>query len=123
MPLSEYEQRVLEELERDLGSDPKLASSLARPHRSGGRILAAVLGVSAGLAIVLAGVMSQVPLLGLGGFVLMASSALWGFQPGGKRRGSSPQRATSGRGRPAPRRGFIARLEERFERRREQGDL
>ncbi len=38
MPLSEYEQRVLEHLERDLGSDPKLKSAMTRAPRSASHI-------------------------------------------------------------------------------------
>ena len=121
MPLSEYEQRVLEELERDLGTDPKLTSAMTRAHRSGGRVLGAALGVLAGLGIVLAGVMYQIPLLGVAGFAVMAFSALWTLSGGAKASGPGAKK-----GAPAARKkrqGFMSRLEDRFERRREQGDL
>ena len=119
MPLSEYEQRVLNELERDLGTDPKLKSAMKRAHRSGGRLLAAGLGILVGLGIVLAGVMSQVPLLGILGFAVMTASALWALSSGSSGTKSSTGKKKS----PPPRKGLMSRLEERFERRREQGDL
>ncbi len=122
MPLSEYEQRVLDELERDLGTDPKLKNALAHPRHSAARLLAAGLGVLAGLGVILAGVMYQVLLVGIVGFALMTTSALWAIAGGH----SAP--APSAAGKAAARRkqghqGFMTRLEERFERRREQGDL
>jgi hypothetical protein len=122
MPLSEYEQRVLDELERDLGTDPKLKSALAHPHRSATRLLIAAIGVVAGLGVVLSGVMQQNLIVGILGFALMTTSALWAIAgshapravPAGDKKGA----------RTKPRRqGFMNRLEERFEKRREQGDL
>ncbi|MBN2176191.1 MAG: DUF3040 domain-containing protein [Demequinaceae bacterium] len=117
MPLSEYEQRVLNELERDLGTDPKLKSAMKRGHRSGGRLLAAGLGILIGLCIVLAGVMSQVPLLGILGFAVMTACALWALSGGSSGATSAKKKESQ------PKKGFMSRIEERFERRREQGDL
>ena len=51
MPLSEYEQRVLDQLERDLGTDPKLGRTMSRQPRSRGRLVLGVFGVIAGLAV------------------------------------------------------------------------
>ncbi len=121
MPLSEYEQRVLDDLERDLGSDPKLKSAMTRPPRSATHLLAAGAGVVVGLGVVLAGVMTQLWLLGIGGFALMITIVLWamiGPSPS-PQRATKPKQAKSKR----DRQGFMTRLEERFERRREQGDL
>ena len=121
MPLSEYEQRVLNELERDLGTDPKLKSAMKHTHRSGGRLLAAGLGILVGLGVILAGVIFQIPILGIAGFAPMAGSALWALSSGPK---ASQQVEASGKKKgPQPRKGLMNRLEERFERRREQGDL
>ena len=68
MPLSDHEQRVLEQLERQLNADdPRLATRLAdsgRPAVSVRRVvLGAVLAV-VGLAVVLAGVSTQLVLVG-----------------------------------------------------------
>jgi len=121
MPLSEYEQRVLNELERDLGTDPKLKSAMTHAHRSGGRLLAAGLGIFLGLGVIVTGVIFQVPLLGIAGFAVMAMSALWGLSSGTP--SGQPTKASGKKKGPQRRKGFMSRLEERFERRREQGDL
>jgi hypothetical protein len=122
MPLSEYEQRVLDELERDLGTDPKLKSALAHPHRSAARLLAAGFGVVAGLGVVLSGVMYQNLAVGISGFALMTSSALWAIAGGHAKQ--SPKSGEVKRAQNKQRhQGFMNRLEERFEKRREQGDL
>ena len=126
MPLSEYEQRVLDDLERDLGADPKLKSAMTRSRRTVGRLVTATLGVVVGLGVVLAGVMTKVWLIGIGGFALMITIVLWALLgPSGSSRGSRGAKgAIKGPAGPAKgRQGFMNRLEERFERRREQGDV
>jgi hypothetical protein len=131
MPLSEYEQRVLEELERDLGADPKLGRTMARQPRSRGRLVMGVFGVIAGLAVLVVGAASQVILVGVAGFAIMAAATLWAMlAPKG---GPAVKAATPTKGGPASAkaksqpakddRSFMTKLEERFERRREQGDL
>lgn len=122
MPLSEYEQRVLEQLERDLGADPKLGHAMARASRPRGRWTWAILGVLVGLGVVLAGVMIQLPIVGILGFALMLASALWGMLAPAKKSGpASP--AAKGKGSKKQGEGFMRRVEDRFDRRREQGDL
>ncbi len=125
MPLSEYEQRVLDDLERDLGADPKLKSAMTRTPRSAGHILATGAGIFVGLCVVLAGVMTQVWILGIGGFALMIAVALWALlAPGASSSSAAKKGKASAKGtKKKPRQGFMNRLEERFERRREQGDL
>jgi hypothetical protein len=123
MPLSEYEQRVLNELERDLGTDPKLKNAMRRGHRSGVRLVLAGIGILLGLGIVLTGVMTQVWLTGILGFALMVVCALWALSDdsaGGAKPVESPQGKKKG---PQRKKGLMSRLEERFERRRERGDL
>lgn len=121
MPLSEYEQRVLDDLERDLGSDPKLKSAMTRAPRSASHMIAAGAGVVVGLGVVLAGVMTQVWLLGIGGFALMIVIVLWALL--GPTSTPSRDAKPGATAKKKPRQGFMTRLEERFERRREQGDL
>lgn len=120
MPLSEYEQRVLDDLERDLGADPKLKNAMARSHHTVGHFVAAAAGVVIGLGVVLTGVMTKIWLVGIGGFALMITIVLWallGPGPGARRTARAAKSTKKGR------QGFMTRLEERFERRREQGDV
>jgi hypothetical protein len=78
MPLSEHEQRLLDEIEQALyAEDPKFASSVrsARPRNRARMMLAlAVVGVIAGLALVLFGLTANLTLLGVLGFVLIVGS-------------------------------------------------
>lgn len=133
MPLSEYEQRVLEQLERDLGADPKLGRTLAKQPRSRGRLVLGVFGVIAGLTVLVIGTATQVILVGVAGFAIMAAATLWAMLAP---RGTTPKAQGKG-GATGPKgmspkgksqsardeRPFMTKLEERFERRREQGDL
>ena len=130
MPLSEYEQRVLEELERDLGADPKLGHAMSRGPRARHRLTFAALGVVVGLGIVLGGAIAQMPVLGIAGFALMILAALWGLlspRPGPTKStgnsGPSPQSPKTQGAKPKQDEGFMRRVEERFDRRREQGDV
>src|SRR5690554_6620885 len=77
MPLSEYEQRVLDQLEQDLGHDASLHRVMTRGPRTPARVIGAAAGVLVGLGIVLVGVMAHIPLLGVAGFAVMAGVALW----------------------------------------------
>ena len=85
MPLSDHEQRVLEQLERQLNADdPRLATRLAdsgRPAVSVRRVvLGAVLAV-VGLAVVLAGVSTQLVLVGVLGAALLGAGILVATMP------------------------------------------
>jgi hypothetical protein len=72
MPLSEYEQRVLEQMERQLTSDdPKLVSTLRGGRSSVGRWLLTGLGALVGLTLLVVGTAASIPVVGILGFVLM----------------------------------------------------
>lgn len=101
MPLSEHEQRLLNEIEQALyAEDPKFASSVrsARP-RNRSRILLAlsVVGVVLGLAVVLVGLAANLIPVGVVGFVLIvgscvtAATALRGPRPNAATALSNPQ--------------------------------
>lgn len=74
MPLSEYEQRVLEQMERQLTSDdPRLANTLTR---RGGRhhvrrYVVAGVGAAVGLLLLVVGAASSQAWVGAIGFVVM----------------------------------------------------
>ena len=80
MPLSEHEQRQLEQIEQALYADyPRFASAVRaadpRVHYKR-RVIAAVLGFLLGVGLLLAGVMINVP-LGVAGFVVMLACTMW----------------------------------------------
>lgn len=81
MPLSEHEQRLLDQIEQALyAEDPKFASSV-RSARSGLRarrwIVLACFGIAAGLAVVLVGLATKIVVLGVLGFVLILGSCVY----------------------------------------------
>ena len=127
MPLSEYEQRVLEQMERQLTTDdPRLANTLTqRGHRPFTRYVVAGVGAAVGLLLLVVGAANSLPWLGVIGFVVMFAAVAYVF--------AAPQRATrsgprgvvqsdgqvkSAKPRARGKSGFMARLEERWERRR-----
>lgn len=121
MPLSEHEQRLLDEMEKALSAeDPRLASTLSTPafSRLGGRFtgLFALISVF-GLGLIAAGVSQQIPLLGIVGF-LLALSGLYLIINRAMSSGSrEPKKPTSRR-----RGSMTDRAQERFEKRREKYD-
>ena len=133
MPLSEHEQRLLEQIERALvDDDPKFASSV----RTGDRRLKARRKLQIGIALVVVGlavlvggaVAPSVP-LGVLGFLVMFGGAALGVlnyrsatgavESGG---GSGPARGATPQGRAGRvrRQPLKSRLEERFRRRYDQ---
>lgn len=127
MPLSEYEQRVLEQLERDLGSDPQLGRAMKRGPKSRSRIALGVVGVVVGLGVVVIGVMTQLLWLGIVGFALMIAAALWALLGGSSSsEGTTPAKQAKGKSgpsKPQAKKPFMQRMEERYDRRREKGDF
>jgi uncharacterized membrane protein YebE (DUF533 family) len=137
VPLSEHEQRLLEQIERALvDDDPKFASSV----RTGDRRLKArrklQLGgllVVVGLAVLVGGAVAQSVLIGvLGSLIAFGGLALGvlnyktatgaveaGSAPAGSSRGPAGAGRT-GRGNRAGRQPLKSRLEERFRRRYDQ---
>ena len=89
MPLSEHEQRVLEQMEKALyAEDPRLATQLKRTATTGGpagldrrRLAVGVLVALAGLALVVVGVMSQQIWVGAIGFLAMVLGGAWAATP------------------------------------------
>ena len=128
MPLSEYEQRVLEQMERQLASDdPRLANTLTqRGRRPVLRYVLSSIGAAAGLLLLVLGAATDKPALGVVGFVLMFAAVAYVFAAPHRRKAPAeagadqPSRpAAAPPGRPAGRRrGFMTRLEERWDRRR-----
>ena len=128
MPLSEYEQRVLEQMERQLTSDdPRLANTLTqRGRRSVSRYLIAGAGAAVGLLLLVLGAAGSLPWLGVVGFVVMFAGVAFAFADphrGSRRHGPQGVVQADGAVRRAPqarKSGFMSRLEERWDRRRGQ---
>jgi Flp pilus assembly protein TadB len=129
VPLSEHEQRLLEQIEQALyADDPKFASIYqgtdVRTHYRR-RVVRAAIGLVVGIAVLLAGVVIPLVPLGVAGFVIMLIAvsfgvASWqrmtGHRVSGPREGAPP-RGPKARG---PRRSVVQRLEDRWQRRQEE---
>ncbi len=127
MPLSENEQRLLEQMERALyAEDPKWASSMrgaVRRSSNARRLLLGIGGVVLGLVLLLVGVARQQVLVGIIGFVVMLAASAYAVS---SRRKPGPQGVVNRAGGVRPvapnrrRRGtFMQRLEDRWDRRRD----
>ncbi len=145
MPLSEHEQKLLEQMERALyAEDPRFAShmkgSAHSPNRR--RVIVGVCVALAGLAVVVAGVATELIALGVVGFVVMVAGVAWAATPPRKHSGpeltvvhNGDRKPSGGPGGPAGRSGktkpksnkpkgggsFTQRMEERWDKRRNGG--
>lgn len=136
MPLSEHEQRVLEQMEKALyAEDPRLATQLKRTATTGGparldrrRLAVGVLVALAGLALVVVGVMSQQIWVGAIGFLAMVLGGAWAATPTSRphlgvvgtsgavsRPGGKARKSRKGGG------SFMDRMEQQWDKRKEQG--
>lgn len=137
MPLSEHEQRLLEQIERALlAEDPKFASTVRATdprHHARRRIVLAAIALVGGIVLMLVGVANDydvvgIPVLGVLGFVIMLAATVWGAQTyrrassadplastggPGATKGGSRERSRNRAGRPS----FLDRLEDRWRRR------
>ncbi|MDQ1696502.1 MAG: hypothetical protein QOJ03_1855 [Frankiaceae bacterium] len=132
MPLSEHEQRLLEQIEQALyAEDPKFAQSWrVRDLRSlqRTRVLRAILLVLLGLGLLVGGVIVQGGntvlgvALGVGGFLLMLTGAWLAMSRRQRTRAAAaPAKATAARSAAPPRQSLKTRLEERWQRRQDEG--
>jgi hypothetical protein len=130
VPLSEHEQRLLEQIERALvDDDPKFASSVRtgdRRLKARRRIQLGVGLVVVGLAVMVLGPVTHNVLIGVLGFLVMLGGAALGVlnyktATGAVEAGSTPPagKGPAGRGR-VRRPPLKSRLEERFRRRYDQ---
>ncbi|RJL31459.1 DUF3040 domain-containing protein [Bailinhaonella thermotolerans] len=128
MPLSEHEQRLLEQIEQALyAEDPKFANAVrvTDPHHHyKRRLVKASIGFVLGVVILMVGVVVQNIPLGVGGFVVMLVCCLWGLSSWKRMNGlgadaADQPRQPGGRQR-AQRPGFMERMEERWRRRHEE---
>lgn len=130
MPLSEHEQRLLEQIERALyAEDPKFASTVRGakmrvPSRR--RRIQGVALLVLGLVLLVVGVMVplrvfEVPIISVFGFLVMFAGAVIALLGGRGRGGVAATDATeSTAGRAESRDSFTQRMEDRFRRRFEE---
>jgi len=128
MPLSEQEQRLLEEMERNLYRDDAdfvHAVGGVRGRRPNYRsIVLGVLLAVAGIGALIAGVALQLLIVGVIGFALMFGGVLLAITPG-KRGAAAPAPAEPTSGSSKGKRsggGFMDRLNDRWDRRQEGRD-
>lgn len=137
MPLSEHEQRMLEQMERALyAEDPKFAtalegSELRAPTRK--RVYQAVAGFLVGIALLMSGMVAQIIWVSVLGFLVMLGCtvlAVTGWrkgpksdaQPDGTGDGGSQKSGASARRQPKQQRksSMMNRIEQRWQRRRDE---
>jgi len=125
VPLSDHEQRLLEQIERALyAEDPKFASTVSstdlRTHARR-RVRRAIVLLVLGMAALLAGVMTTQVALGVAGFCVMFFALVYVASQYKKLSGRPDLRVAGSE--PAQRRGkqrrmpLLQRMEERFRRR------
>ena len=128
MPLSEQEQRLLDEMERSLyhnDADFVSAVSGGRGRLNYGALVLGILVGILGLGVVIAGVIFHQPLIGLAGFVAMFAGVLLALRRTKRGKGSATgapsapasSTASAGRGATASKSGFMDKLNDRWERR------
>ncbi len=135
MPLSEHEQRLLEQMERALyAEDPKFATSLrsaSAGRASRGRAALGVLVLLGGVTLLMLGAILPMIALGVVGFLVMIVGATLVYlglrgrpAAAATAEGEAAPEASAGA---APRRapkqapGFMNRIEDRWRKRRDEG--
>jgi Protein of unknown function (DUF3040) len=136
VPLSEHEQRQLEQIEQALYAEhPRFAKAVhasdPRVHYKR-RVIGAAIGFLIGVGLLLAGVVTKYIWVGVAGFIVMLACSMWaltsyrhmigitsGRGPGSARRGAT-RRGAARRGGRASGTGMMERLEERWRRRQER---
>ncbi|MFF8957028.1 DUF3040 domain-containing protein [Streptomyces sp. NPDC014894] len=132
MPLSEHEQRMLEQMERALyAEDPKFATALEgsglRTYTRR-RVYQAVAGFLVGIALLMAGMVAQMIWISVVGFLVMlgcAVLAVTGWRKAPKPGEQQTLGDTAGAARQQPRqsrqrRSMMTRIEQRWQRRRDE---
>ncbi|MCI4043032.1 DUF3040 domain-containing protein [Streptomyces sp. TRM75563] len=131
MPLSEHEQRMLEQMERALyAEDPKFATALEgsglRTYTRK-RVYQAVAGFLVGIALLMAGMVAQQIWISVVGFLVMLGCAVLAVtgwrkapKPGEQQSAAADGGDSGGRRRPRQRRSMMNRIEQRWQRRRDE---
>jgi len=129
MPLSEQEQRLLEEMERSLYHND--ADFVATVSARGGRrnyttIVVGILVGILGIAAIVTGVMIRLPIIGVAGFIVMFVGVLVAISapkalPGAPDAGDPGNGHAPASGK-APKPDFMQRMNDRWEKRQDDHD-
>jgi hypothetical protein len=117
MPLSEHEQRLLDEMERSLYHNEADDVTTVGGGRARPNYTAIAIGIIAGvigIALLLIGVVSRLPVIGLIGFAIMFAGAMLAIAP--------PRRLTVDSAGARRRPSFMDSLNDRWDRRSEGDD-
>jgi hypothetical protein len=120
MPLSEHEKRLLAQMEEALAADdPRLVSALTGSSNfSRNRVLLAVALLLGGVATLFAGLVAQITVIGLGGFLVALTGSVLLFRAftvsGSFSSSSAPGKGKSSRSQ----KGLGDRLQDRWDQRR-----
>lgn len=123
MPLSEHEQRLLEQMERALyAEDPRFAATIRDTAQRAGTRRSAGIGIliaAVGVAVMITGLLSATPWLGVLGFVAVLGGTYVAIR--GVTAPDAVAAETDAAAPKSPRRksNFLKGAEERFERRRD----
>jgi hypothetical protein len=129
MPLSEHEQRLLDEMERNLyQNDADFVANISQTPRRKPAYRAIVVGVLVaviGVAALILGVATRLPVVGILGFLFMFAGVLLAITPGRRRGGEALFDAQGGTAQPGSagrQKGssdFMDRLGERWDKRQD----
>lgn len=131
MPLSDREQQLLKQMERALfEEDPRFATSMAGgpgTARNRRRVIIGVGGVLLGLAVVLLGVTLPQVIVGAIGFAIMVGAVVYALTESKTKLHAVPSRGTAAKGGKGPKgskgdsTSFMDKMEQRWEKRRDEG--
>ncbi|NEC68426.1 DUF3040 domain-containing protein [Streptomyces sp. SID9727] len=129
MPLSEHEQRMLEQMERALyAEDPKFATALEGSKLrtyTRRRVYQAVAGFLVGIALLMGGMVARLTWVGVVGFLVMLGCAVlavtaWRNAPKPGEQQSVRTGGAGDRRQSRQRRSVMNRIEQRWQRRRDE---
>ena len=122
MPLSEHEQRLLEQMERALyAEDPRFAATIRDTAQRAGTRRSAGIGIliaAVGVAVMITGLLSATPWLGVIGFVAVLGGTYIAIRGVTSTEAAVETDAAAPKN-PRRKSGFLKGAEERFERRRD----
>ncbi|CAN5119758.1 hypothetical protein BH11ACT4_BH11ACT4_17060 [soil metagenome] len=122
MPLSEQEQRLLEEMERSLYQNDADFVATVSSRRGKTNYTVLVLGIIIavlGIATLVTGVVVHQPLVGVLGFAIMFVGVLLAVAPPRRAEHSAPAQPVSARRRPARSGRFMDNLNDRWDKRQD----